>query len=72
MRRQMECGELSAEPENERGKPGQEDRQLISGRRRADAAPSIKPRAYTDGIAGDDFFGDDDEEDSQQSEASDS
>lgn len=72
IRQQMERGELSTEPENELGKPGQEDKQLASGRRGASATLSIKARTHTDGVAGDDFFGDDDEEDSQQSEASDS
>lgn len=71
IRQQMECGELSTEPENELGKLGQENKQLVSGRR-VDVAPSIKARTHTDDVESDDFFGEDDEEDSQQSEASDS
>ena len=72
IRQQMERGELSTEPENELGKLRQENKQFVSGRRRADVAPSTKARTHTENAESDDFFGDDDEEDSQQSEASDS
>lgn len=72
IRQQMESGELSTEPENDPGRPGQENKQLVSGQRGVDAAPSIEARAHTDDVESDDFFGEDDEEDSQQSEASDS
>jgi len=69
----MERGELSTEPENELGKIGQENRQLVSGRRGRDSElPSIKALTHTEDVARDDFFGDDDERDSQQSEAFDS
>ncbi|KAF8435159.1 hypothetical protein L210DRAFT_3409515 [Boletus edulis BED1] len=77
IRQQMARGELSAEPENELGKPGRENKQSVSSRRGADVAPSVKARTYTDDVATDNFFGDDDDdeevdEDSSQSEASDS
>lgn len=71
IRQQMERGELSTEPEIELGKLGQGDKQLSSVRRNADVAPSTKPQ-IPDGVADDDFFGDDGDEDSQQSEGSDS
>lgn len=72
IRQQMERGELSTEPENEPGKPGQEKKKLVSSRRGAHVASSIKAQTHTDGVESDEFFGEDDEEDSQQSEASDS
>jgi len=73
IRQQMDRGELSNEPENELGELGHENKQLIvSSRRGTDVAPPIKDRTHTNDVAGDGFFGDDDELDSQQSEASDS
>ena len=75
IRQQMDRGELSNEPENGLGELGHEHtgRQLVvSGRSGAAVAPSIKARTHTNDVASDGFFGDDDEQNSQQSEASDS
>lgn len=74
IRQQMGRGELSSEPENELGELGHEIKQLVSYRSGADVPPSIrvKARTHTNDIISDDFFGDDDEQDSQQSETSDS
>lgn len=66
IRQQMERGEISTEPENELGKLGQENKPLASSQR--GAVTSVKARTHTD-EADDDFFGED-EEDSQQGEAS--
>ncbi|KAF9222465.1 hypothetical protein BS17DRAFT_709061 [Gyrodon lividus] len=73
IREQMGRGELSTSPENELGIPGQDDARSKFSRKAAKAAPSKKPSKQTDSVAGDDFFGnDEDEDDSQQSEGSDS
>lgn len=69
IRQQMERGELSTEPENEPWKTGQENKQLVSSRGGANALPSPKALTHTEDVASDDFFGDDDEQDCQQSEA---
>ena len=73
IRQQMDRGELSNEPENGLGELGHEHKQLVvSGRSGAAVTPSIKARTHTSDVTSDGFFGDDDEQNSQQSEASDS
>jgi hypothetical protein len=74
IRQQMERGELSSKPESELGELGHENKQLVSDRRGANVASSIrvKARTHTNDVASDDFFGNDDEQDSLQSETSDS
>jgi len=71
IRQKMEHGELSAEPENELGKLGEESKQPVFRKKAADAPLLKKPHSDDDDVAGDDFFGDDDDEGSEQSEASD-
>ena len=72
IRQQMKRGELCIEPEDELGKFSHEDKRLSSGRRGAEPAPRTKLHTHTDSVASDDFFGNDDEGDSQQEEVADS